>query len=175
MLNSGSSMKAVGEVFNISKQRVKQIITQYKLPLNELYGVSVLVKERKEIYRLNHRSKYNCYPEDLDVLLKKQQKLLFRRKRNNAKQKGTIWTLEFNDLIFPKYCPILGIEIDYFGDNIYRNRENCCSFDRINPKEGYTKENTQIISYRANRIKNDASADELLKIGHYMKDLESLV
>ena len=59
--------------------------------------------------------------------------------------------------------------------NIFNNRENCCSFDRINPKEGYTKENTQIISYRANRIKNDASADELLKIGHYMKDLESLV
>lgn len=59
------------------------------------------------------------------------------------------------DLRWPRYCPILGIPLDR------RDREHTPEIDRKHPLEGYTRANCQVISGRANRIKNDATPEEL--------------
>jgi hypothetical protein len=41
--------------------------------------------------------------------------------------------------------------------------------DRIDNSKGYTPSNIQVISWRANRIKADASADELRRVLAYME------
>lgn len=45
------------------------------------------------------------------------------------------------------------------------------TLDRIIPNKGYVKGNIQIISQRANVIKNDASAEEIMKVAKYMEEL----
>ena len=62
------------------------------------------------------------------------------------------------------HCPILGIE---FNAN---DRNAQASVDRIIPELGYTKGNCRIISMKANRLKNNATIDELEKIIAYMKN-----
>jgi len=71
--------------------------------------------------------------------------------------------------IYPKdeLCPALGIKMQFGGDK--ENRFNSPSIDRIIPKKGYTKGNIRFVSYLANAIMNDANADEILKVGEWLK------
>jgi hypothetical protein len=43
--------------------------------------------------------------------------------------------------------------------------------DRIIPEEGYVAGNVNVVSYRANRIKNDGTAEEHLKIADWMDSM----
>ena len=40
--------------------------------------------------------------------------------------------------------------------------------DRVNPKQGYTKDNTAILCWRCNKHKQDASSEELRVIADFM-------
>jgi len=75
-------------------------------------------------------------------------------------------SLSVHDLTFPSHCPILGIEIDYFNDVI---GDNSPSLDRVDPDGGYVAENVVIVSMKANRIKQNGTLDEILKIAEYIK------
>lgn len=63
-------------------------------------------------------------------------------------------------------CPILGIELVYGGTVSIKN--NSASIDRFDTTKGYTKDNVWIISYKANRMKSDATIDEIEKVYQYM-------
>ena len=47
---------------------------------------------------------------------------------------------------------------------------NSPSLDRLDNNKGYTKENISVISYKANRIKNDASFEEIEKLYLWLKE-----
>ena len=49
--------------------------------------------------------------------------------------------------------------------------DNSYSLDRIDSTKGYTIENLMVISNRANRIKNNASNEELEKINEFYSNL----
>jgi len=87
----------------------------------------------------------------------------FRIKKSNNFQHE--WTVEFGDLEFPTHCPMLGTELDYFAE---RTQENSVSFDRVDSSKGYIKGNVIVCSWRANRIKNDGTAEEHRKIYEYL-------
>ena len=88
---------------------------------------------------------------------------LFEVCRDRARKKGIPFTLEISDIVVPEVCPILGIPLSQ------ENRNNWPSVDRVNPALGYIPGNVVVISYRANRIKNDASLEELEAIVAYVK------
>lgn len=81
--------------------------------------------------------------------------------RRRAKQKGLEITIHFRDFEIPSVCPVLGIPLIHAQG--YPS-DNSPSLDRKDVNKGYTKENTWVISYRANRIKNNATLDELRKL-----------
>jgi hypothetical protein len=89
----------------------------------------------------------------------------FRAKKANANRTGVEFTIPFGELTFPTHCPVLGIEIDYFSEG---RQENSPSFDRFDPSKGYVSGNVAVVSWRANRIKNDGTAEELRKIADWM-------
>lgn len=90
----------------------------------------------------------------------------------NAKQRAKRFDLEFDitadDIVVPSVCPVLGIPLIIGLD---KRNDNSPSLDRFDNLLGYTKANIRVISYRANSIKRDATAEEFEKILNYMKGL----
>jgi hypothetical protein len=92
--------------------------------------------------------------------------------KSRAKDKGIIFTLNPTDIIVPTHCPVLGIPL-FIAE---RGRsDNSPSLDRLHPEFGYVKGNVQVISFRANRIKNDATLDEIDKLHAWMHKQQSLL
>jgi|SRR5208282_549913 len=88
--------------------------------------------------------------------------------RTRAKRLRVPFSLIPEDINIPKRCPLLGIPLRFA---IGRPNGNSPSLDRIIPKLGYTKENSIVISYRANMLKNDATLKELKLM---VKNLEKI-
>ena len=84
--------------------------------------------------------------------------------RTKANKLGLPFDLTEDFFVVPEICPVLGIPMDS------RDREHAWSVDRLVPENGYTRENCRIISIRANRLKNNASSEELRKILSYIEN-----
>ena len=91
--------------------------------------------------------------------------------RIRAWQKGLPCTIGVEDIPLPEVCPVLGIQL-VCGKKF--SCENSPTVDRIKGSLGYVPGNVKVISSRANRIKTDATADELEKVAAYARALESL-
>lgn len=107
---------------------------------------------------------------------RKQQKRYRRRKpevllamaaRRRAKARGLAFDLKPEDLLpLPTHCPVLGILLSV-GDGMHN--DGSYSVDRIHNDQGYVKGNVAVVSYKASRLKSDASTEELLKIAEFYK------
>lgn len=166
----GKTYVEIGKIVGtISGQRVKQIIDSYGW---ERPG-DVRRKERGSKLAKEKAAKFGEYFVDSmrkDDFYKATRKK-FIAKRANANRLGIEFTVEYGDLEFPLYCPMLKIKLNYFSDKISNESP---SFDRIDPTKGYTKENTIICSFLANKIKTDATSDEIFKVWRWLKDQEEI-
>ncbi len=156
-IKKGTTLVAIGTHYGVSKQRIKQVLGQLKIDLRPIDARHLIHKNRMERF----------WGTDRNSELSKQQRAKFRAKRVGARNRNIDFSLQFGDLEWPTHCPILGIEIDYFAET---RQENSCSFDRIDPSRGYVPGNVRVCSWRANRIKNDGTAEEHLLIAGYMKE-----
>ena len=93
-----------------------------------------------------------------DYYIKNKDKALWTGARNRAKQKGIPFNITLEDILIPDICPVLGINIA--KDN-NRLEDNSPSLDRLLPDLGYVKGNVSVISNKANRMKNDATIEEI--------------
>lgn len=95
---------------------------------------------------------------------------------SSAKMRAKTLTLPFNievsDVVVPDFCPVLGMPID---PTYNRRSDNSPSVDRVVPSLGYVKGNVVVISWRANRLKSDASVDELRRIASFYDQFNPLV
>ncbi|QIG69392.1 hypothetical protein EVB79_022 [Rhizobium phage RHph_N3_13] len=73
--------------------------------------------------------------------------------------KGIPFDLHHSDVDWPTHCPILGIKLERNG--LDGDRSSSPSIDRIIPELGYVKDNVRVISNKANRMKQNATRDEL--------------
>lgn len=88
--------------------------------------------------------------------------------RHRSKTKNLPFDLVIEDLepLLKPNCPILGIPMRPSRGK-QGPSDNSPSLDRIVPEEGYVRGNVVIISGRANRIKSDATLDELIRLARY--------
>lgn len=94
---------------------------------------------------------------------------VFRNLRSNYRKRGHVFELEFEDILpLPTHCPVLGIALK---TNKKIAGEDSYSIDRINNTKGYVKGNIIVVSNRANKIKRDASVEELGKVYEFYKTL----
>lgn len=63
-------------------------------------------------------------------------------------------------------CPALGIP---FSSGTRTQRDASPSLDRIDPDAGYVRGNVAVISMRANRIKSNATPDELEAVARWVR------
>lgn len=117
------------------------------------------INEKSRVKQSKNREKYNKQKRDWNN--KNPSKYLLTKARARAKKLCIPFNITEEDIVIPKYCPALNIEISK-QDGGFAN--NSATLDRIIPGLGYIKGNVKVISGRANRIKNDATQEELEKI-----------
>lgn len=89
-------------------------------------------------------------------------KYMLNRTRGSAKRRGLEFSLSEADFpVLPEYCPVFGMRLKYPGDTEGADDPAIASLDRINNSMGYIAGNVVIISLRANKIKRDASLEDL--------------
>lgn len=89
-----------------------------------------------------------------------QELRMYNTSKQRAKKRNINFTIIKEDIVIPKFCPLLGIPItNIMGKG--RQQTNA-SLDRLDNTKGYTKDNIQIISDLANRMKQDATPEQLI-------------
>ena len=86
---------------------------------------------------------------------------MLKNARIRAEQYGVPFSITEMDLVFPAVCPILNVPLRVGGGPF------APSLDRIKPELGYVSGNIQIISKRANSMKNDATLEEMILLGKW--------
>lgn len=131
-------------------------------------------EERKEIARLKAQKKYYKKKgyEQGECPQKPQRNKhpsynMWVNAKQRAKERNLPFDLLLEEINIPDTCPMLGIPLQ---KGVLEYTDNSPTLDRIIPDKGYTQGNVWVISMRANRIKQDASVDELGKIYQALKD-----
>lgn len=91
---------------------------------------------------------------------------LLESARHRARTRGHEFTVTAEDIHWPTHCPALGMELIYGGHRGFH--PHSASLDRRDNDRGYVPGNVFVLSWRANRIKNDASSAELRAIADYL-------
>lgn len=128
-------------------------------------------EENKE--RLKAKMKeYNLkFPEKIAETRRKWadknvEKRMLRSSKSRAIRDNILFNLEVSDIMVPSKCPILNMELKH--NNRKSAKYNSPSLDRIDNNKGYIKGNIQVISYRANTMKGDATPQELLQFAYWV-------
>ena len=100
-------------------------------------------------------------------------KLKATRVRAKAKAEGLNFDLDeaYLKSIWTGVCPAFKVEI-YLNER-ERTDELAAELDKIDPRKGYVKGNVAFLSRRANRLKNNATLEELENIVTWMKQHEN--
>ena len=86
--------------------------------------------------------------------------------KGRAAAKGLDFNLSIEDITIPEICPILNIPLQISKGP---RKNNSPSLDRINNSKGYTRDNTRVISWRANHLKHDGTLEEFKKLTSWME------
>lgn len=160
----GMTMAEISRKYGISRQRMKQVIDKFIPDWGTTCGLIVNRKLKAEEY-------YKKWSERSNSELYLQQRDKFRAKKANAIRIGYTWNIDFSDIIWHECCPILGIKLDYYAHSV---QENSPSFDQIDAGRGYIKGNVHVISWRANRIKNNGTSQEHRQIADYLDSISTI-
>lgn len=113
------------------------------------------LKRRENPEYVKHRNKKDR--ERIHSNVESYKKAMLSSARSRARSKNLDFNIDVSDIELPEVCPLLGIPLSINASN----KEFSYSLDRIDSSKGYVKGNVWVISDRANRLKNDATLEEL--------------
>ena len=85
--------------------------------------------------------------------------IIYHNAKKRAKRLRILFDLNLEDIVIPAKCPLLGIPLVLDHTTMC---DDSPSLDKLIPSKGYVRGNILVISMRANRIKQNASIDELM-------------
>ena len=133
------------------KSRCKDCISKY----NQEWSLRPGIKDKKS----NWQSDWNR---------RSPENRLLNSARARAKKSGIPFALKVEDIVIPLTCPVLGIPLKRGNGKLH---DNSPTLDRLIDGNGYVPENITVMSYRANRIKNNGTAEEHLKIYEWINSM----
>jgi hypothetical protein len=99
------------------------------------------------------------------------ERVMLTQARWSALKRGLACTITVDDIKIPTHCPVLGMELRC-GER--RRHDASPSLDRVNNDLGYIPGNVMVISLKANRIKNNATSEELRRVAEFYLNLDQL-
>lgn len=135
---------------------------------------------RQAIRRLVNKDVINFKKKEYQKTRRKDPDYRIKMLLSAAKQRAVNKNREFNITIddikdlwpVDNKCPVFGFD---FVWNNAGFRDTSPSIDRINSSKGYTKDNIQIISWKANSIKSSSTVEDLRTVLKYMEQGEHFV
>lgn len=106
------------------------------------------------------------YPRKM--YLRNRASVMLRHAKERAEKKGIEFSISLEDIKIPRFCPVLGIRL-VSGKG--KKRNSSPTLDRIQPNLGYIKGNVIVISDLANRIKSNATVEEIEAVAKWMRSL----
>ena len=97
---------------------------------------------------------------------------IFSSRKCKAKKEKITFnvSLDYIISIAPLICPVLGIELSWTKSTGFDTcKDSFPSMDRINPSLGYIEGNIMWMSYLANRMKSNATPEQLCKFADWIK------
>lgn len=125
-------------------------------------------KQQAKAYYLQYREKNidKMRQQSADYKKNNPEKFWLTQIKTRAKKRNLEFNLTEEDFVVPDICPVLSIPLVRA-----EGRVTDCSptMDRIVPELGYVKGNVIIVSWLANRIKNNADIETLCKVGDFYR------
>lgn len=117
------------------------------------------------------RRKENVYRSVIKWQATHQESRLFYSSKQRARLSGIEHTISTEDVQIPEVCPYIKVPLT----NIYRKGRvwTNASLDRIDNTKGYIPGNVQVVSDLANRMKQDATPEQLLTFARSILDLHT--
>jgi hypothetical protein len=114
----------------------------------------------------NSREHYVKNHEHIKTYRKsKQNEATLSSIKKRAKQKGLEFDLEIEDILGTT-CPVFGIELQRGSKQ--GPSDYAPSVDRIDNSKGYVKGNVQVLSNLANKMKTNATPEQLLQFAEWV-------
>lgn len=95
------------------------------------------------------------------------ERMMLHAARKRAKKDCIPCTITLKDIVIPEFCPIFGIPL-IPGNGSRGPSQDAPSLDRIIPELGYIPGNVQVISIKANTMKGNATAKELMAFAEWV-------
>jgi len=129
-------------------------------------------KETMNTWKKNNPERLKEYARKWDE--KNPIKVLINQVKARAKRNGLDFDLKESDIVVPEFCPVLGLRLEWgTGKGRKVALDNSVSLDRTDSSKGYIKGNISIMSWRANNLKKNGTAEEHAKIAEYMKGIDA--
>ena len=162
---SSSKKEYLAIYYQANKEKIKEQSRLNSIKYQEKW------KDATEEQKAERRKKCNEYAAKTKPWQtrrkRRPEEYLFNIAKQRSKKRGVEFSIEVEDLKMPEICPLLGIKLNSYSENLDFHP----SIDRIDSSKGYVKGNVWIVSHRANRIKSNASAEELIKIGNSLMEI----
>lgn len=144
------------------------------------------IKQDPEFFRRSRRARYERDGEAIRSMMRdryRENNQTIRAERNNkyasdprpkmltaSRLRAKVLDIPHSickaDIVIPKICPVLGIPLKVSRKS-RGPQNNSPTLDRINPALGYVAGNVIVISWRANRLKSDATIEELIALAKF--------
>lgn len=99
---------------------------------------------------------------------KRPEVAMWRSAKARARALGYPFSITPADIVIPTHCPVFGTLLVVGGGNI----DDAPALDRIENDGGYTPGNVVVVSHRANRMKGDATVQELIRLAAFYSAIE---
>lgn len=125
--------------------------------------------EQNKRWRDSHKDHRSQHAAKKHLERKKNSPELYLWKYAKARSKyaNLAFDLQLEDILIPEVCPYMKTPF------IMGDKQLAASLDRIDSSKGYTKDNVRVISYKANRMKNNATEQELISFAKGVLEVHS--
>ena len=93
---------------------------------------------------------------------------LWKSAKARAAKKNIDFSIGVEDIIVPENCPVFDLKLLASNSSA---QDSSPSLDRIDNTKGYVKGNIQVISNKANRLKGDATLEEIERLYNWLRML----
>lgn len=113
----------------------------------------------------------NCAKQTVKDCYRRRPALhMLERAKQRSRKKGFEFNLTVEDIEpLPSHCPVFGFS---FEPNNGTQNPKAYSLDRIDSSKGYVKGNVAVISYLANRLKNNGTIKQHRQIADWMEKMK---